>query len=166
MQSQCRAFDQSLREQRACHVRPRFQCFLDLMVRQIADFTCDKARAEIAVGLQLMGRTTLDGGMSGQIDGVGDDRGGGVGLRRCSRENSNRVGDTERKTAPMPPTGSDAARGIVDAGLVDRPLTASDPSGLTFTPLAASATQGFVTRGALRPQLARVLRWIAASAVP
>jgi hypothetical protein len=54
----------------------------------------------------------------------------------------------------------------VDAGLVDRPLTASDPHDLTFTPLAASATLGFVTRGAPRPGLARILRWIAASATP
>jgi Subtilase family len=61
---------------------------------------------------------------------------------------------------------ADAARGIVDAGLVDRPLTATDPAGLTFTPLAGSTTLGFVTRGAPKPDLARVLRWIADSATP
>jgi hypothetical protein len=61
---------------------------------------------------------------------------------------------------------ADAARGIVDAGLVDRPLAASDPPGLTFTPLANSATLGFVTRGAPRPDVARVLRWLSASATP
>ena len=61
---------------------------------------------------------------------------------------------------------ADAARGIVDAGLVDRPLTASDPPGLTFTPLANSATLGIVTRGVPRPDVARVLRWLSASATP
>ena len=34
---------------------------------------------------------------------------------------------------------ADAARGIVDAGLSGRELTASDPPGLVFTPLALSA---------------------------
>ncbi|RKQ93147.1 phosphate ABC transporter substrate-binding protein (PhoT family) [Solirubrobacter pauli] len=34
---------------------------------------------------------------------------------------------------------ADAARGIVDAGLSGRALTAGDPPGLTFTPLALSA---------------------------
>lgn len=34
---------------------------------------------------------------------------------------------------------ADAARGIVDAGLSGRALTADDPPGLTFTPLALSA---------------------------
>jgi hypothetical protein len=61
---------------------------------------------------------------------------------------------------------ADAARGIVDAGLVDRPLTATDPPGLVFTPFAGSATVGFVTRGAPPESLARILRWIAASAAP
>jgi hypothetical protein len=61
---------------------------------------------------------------------------------------------------------ADAARGIVDAGLVDRPLTASDPPGLEFTPLADSTTLGFVTHGAPPPDLARILRWIAVSATP
>jgi hypothetical protein len=61
---------------------------------------------------------------------------------------------------------ADAARGIVDAGLVDRALTGTDPPGLVFTPFAGSDTAGFVTRGAPPGELARVLRWIAASATP
>ncbi|WP_053225752.1 S8 family serine peptidase [Solirubrobacter soli] len=61
---------------------------------------------------------------------------------------------------------ADAARGIVDAGLVDRPLTTSDPPGLVFTPFAGSSTVGFVTRGAPPEELGRILRWIAASATP
>jgi Subtilase family len=61
---------------------------------------------------------------------------------------------------------ADAARGIVDAGLVDRPLTETDPPGLIFTPLAGSDTLGFVTRGAPPEALARILRWIAQSATP
>ena len=61
---------------------------------------------------------------------------------------------------------ADAARGIVDAGLVDRPLVQTDPPGLVFTPFANSATLGFVTRGAPPEDLARILRWIADSATP
>ncbi len=61
---------------------------------------------------------------------------------------------------------ADTARGIVDAGLVDRPLAPTDPAGLVFTPFAGSETLGFVTRGAPPEDLARVLRWIAASATP
>jgi hypothetical protein len=61
---------------------------------------------------------------------------------------------------------ADTARGIVDAGLVDRRLTPADPSGLVFTPFAGSDSVGFVTRGAPPEELARVLRWIAASATP
>jgi hypothetical protein len=68
-------------------------------------------------------------------------------------------GGTEMGTA-------DAARGIVDAGLVDRPLTETDPPGLIFTPLAGSDTLGFVTGGAPPEDLARILRWIAQSATP
>ena len=56
---------------------------------------------------------------------------------------------------------ADAARGIVDAGLVDRPLTQADPPGLIFTPLAGSDTLGLVTRGAPPEDLARIVRWIA-----
>jgi subtilisin family serine protease len=59
---------------------------------------------------------------------------------------------------------ADAVRGIVDAGLVDRPLAPSDPGGLVFTPFAGSDTLGFVTRGAPPDELARILRWIAQSA--
>jgi hypothetical protein len=61
---------------------------------------------------------------------------------------------------------ADTARGIVDAGLVDRSLTATDPAGLVFTPFAGSDTLGFVTRGAPPDELARILRWIAQSATP
>jgi hypothetical protein len=56
---------------------------------------------------------------------------------------------------------ADAARGIVDAGLVDRPLGPSDPPGLVLTPLTPALA--FVTRGPPREELGRVLRWIAHS---
>jgi len=61
---------------------------------------------------------------------------------------------------------ADAVRGIVDAGLADRPLAQTDPPGLVFTPFANSETLGFVTRGAPPEDLARILRWIADSATP
>ena len=51
--------------------------------------------------------------MSGQIDRIGDDGGGGVGLRRRPRQNGDGVGDAERKTAAVASAGGDAARRIV-----------------------------------------------------
>ena len=54
---------------------------------------------------------------------------------------------------------ADAARGIVDAGLIDRPLRDDDPPGLVITPFR-SETLGFVTRGAPRGELRRLLEWI------
>ncbi len=52
---------------------------------------------------------------------------------------------------------ADAARGIVDAGLSDRPLRPGDPPGLRYTPLAPGT--GFVTRGTPRGETDRILRW-------
>ena len=46
---------------------------LDLVTCEFADIARDQARTEVAVGLQPAGRTADDGGMVGQIDGVGDD---------------------------------------------------------------------------------------------
>ncbi len=45
-----------------------------------ADVAGDEARAEVAVGLQFIGRTADNRGVAGQIDGIGDDGGGGIGL--------------------------------------------------------------------------------------
>jgi hypothetical protein len=59
---------------------------------------------------------------------------------------------------------ADAARGIVDVGLADRPLGPRDPAGLVFTPFAADGALGFVTLGRPRAELARLLGWIAHSA--
>ena len=63
--------------------------------------------------------------MPGQIDGIGDDGGGGVGLRRGSRQHGHGVGDAERKTAAVASAGGDAARGIV--GIDDRRLHQAGP---------------------------------------
>ena len=81
MQAQCGAVDQPHREQPARTSRTGFERRRDLAPRQFADASGDKPRAEVAVGLQIMRRATDDGGMSGQIDGIGDDGGGSVGLR-------------------------------------------------------------------------------------
>ena len=51
--------------------------------------------------------------MAGQIDGIGDDGGCRIGLRRRSCQHGNGVGDAERETAAMAPAGRDAPRRIV-----------------------------------------------------
>jgi hypothetical protein len=51
--------------------------------------------------------------MTGQIDGIGDDRGRGIGLRRCFRQHGDGIRDTERKTAAVPPAGRDAPHRII-----------------------------------------------------
>jgi hypothetical protein len=51
--------------------------------------------------------------MSGQIDGIGDDGGGGIGLRRRPRQHRYRIGNAERKAAAVAAAGRDAPRGIV-----------------------------------------------------
>ena len=51
--------------------------------------------------------------MAGQIDGIGDDGGGGIGLRSRFRQHRDGIGDAERKTAAVPAAGRNAPRGIV-----------------------------------------------------
>ena len=52
--------------------------------------------------------------MSGQIDGIGNDGGGGVGLRGGRCQHGDGVGNAQRKTAAVATAGSNAPRGIVD----------------------------------------------------
>ena len=80
LQTQRGAVDQTCGEKPTRASRAGLQRGVDFGRRQLADIPGDKARAEIAVGLQIMRRAADDGGMAGQIDGVGDDGGGGVGL--------------------------------------------------------------------------------------
>ncbi len=84
----------------------------DLTIRQFTNVSCDKARPEIAIGLQLMGRKADNAGMAGQIDGIGNDSSGGI--RPCcgSRQYRDGIGDAERETAAMTAAGGDAARGV------------------------------------------------------
>ena len=91
----------------------RFKRVLDLAIRQFTDIAGDEPRAEIAVGLQLVSGPADNGGMLGQIDGIGNDGGGGIGLRRGSRHHGHGIGDAERKAAAMATAGRDAASGIV-----------------------------------------------------
>ena len=80
-QPQGGAVDQSRCEQFSGAGGAGLQRIFDFAAGQRADAAGDQARAEIAVGLQIMRRAADDGGMSGQIDRIGDDGGRGVGLR-------------------------------------------------------------------------------------
>jgi hypothetical protein len=80
--------------------------------RQFADATGDQPRTEIAVGLQIVRRTADDGGMSGQIDGIGmmvaADR-----LRGGRRQHGDGISNAKRKTAAVATAGGNPSRGIV-----------------------------------------------------
>src|SRR5437899_11969625 len=71
---QQRTLDQSAIEQLPCTFRARFERCRDFGPRQFTDSAGHKTPAEIAVRLKLVRSLSDDGGMPGQIDGVGDDR--------------------------------------------------------------------------------------------
>ena len=73
LKAQGGAFDQSGREQLPRFAGPRPQCDLDFIFGERTDVTGDKARAEVAVGLQVTCRYAMNGGVTGQIDGIGND---------------------------------------------------------------------------------------------
>ncbi len=73
---------------------------------------------EIAVGRKFAGRNANDRGMSRQVHRVGDDRRRGVGGGRAIRENRDRIRNPQRKTAPAPPAGRNAAHGIAACTVV------------------------------------------------
>src|SRR5258705_13273298 len=60
-----------------------------------------------------MRRAADYGGMSGQIDGIGNDGGGGVGLRGGPPQHGDGVGNAERKTAAVATAGRNPSRGLV-----------------------------------------------------
>ncbi len=60
-----------------------------------------------------MRRAAENRGVSGQIDGIGNDGGGSVGLGRGPRQHGDGVGNAERKTASVAPAGANPARRIV-----------------------------------------------------
>ena len=51
--------------------------------------------------------------MAGQIDGIGDDGGGGIGLRGRSRQHGDGIRNAERETAAVTAAGRDAPDRIV-----------------------------------------------------
>ena len=65
------------------------------MIRQFTDVPCDKTCPEIAIGLQHIGGATDNRGVTRQIDGVGDNGGGGIGLRGGTRQHRHGVGNAK-----------------------------------------------------------------------
>jgi len=113
MQSQCRAFDQPLPQQRTRLVGAGFQRFRNLRARQIADVACDKARAEIAVGLQVVRRTSENCGMSGQIDGMPMMVAAASACDAVRASTVTASAMPSEKTASVASAGGDAARRVV-----------------------------------------------------
>ena len=63
-------------------------------------------------GASSRGRNAGDRRMAGQVDGVGDDRRGGVGCRAVLRKHGHRIGNAQRKAAAAPAAGGDAAHRV------------------------------------------------------
>ena len=60
-----------------------------------SDGLCHQARAEIAVGRQFVCGNAPDGGIAGQVDGVGNERRRRIGLGASPRENGDGVGNAK-----------------------------------------------------------------------
>ena len=78
VQPQRCALDQTIGKMPAGTVCTRLQRQFNFTFGQGADVACNEARTEVTVGLQLIRRHSGDGGMAGQIDGIGDDGGGRI----------------------------------------------------------------------------------------
>jgi hypothetical protein len=101
-----------------CLCRPgrskaRIKRAIALSRQQGTDRSCDRQGAKIAVGLDIMGRAAGNGRMAGQIDGIGDDRGGGIGHGGGGRKHADRVGNPERERAAPPSRSGNAARRVL-----------------------------------------------------
>ncbi|MBN9064001.1 MAG: flagellar hook-length control protein FliK [Rhizobiales bacterium] len=75
-----RAFDQAGDKQLLRLMCACLQRAVNFARRQGPDVAGNQARAKVAVGLQFTGRAADDCGMTGQINGIGDDSRGGIGL--------------------------------------------------------------------------------------
>ena len=91
--------DQAIAEQGIGHRLTGVECGVDGAVRQRPDIKGDAPVAEVAGRVNVAGGPAVDGGVAGQVDGVGYDRGGGVGLRGGARQDGDGVGNPERKAA-------------------------------------------------------------------
>src|SRR5579871_654309 len=83
--------------------------FVDFGTRKLANCLGHGAIAEIGVGGEFVCGDADDGGMAGEVDGVGDDCRGGVGGGSTVGKDGYGVGDAEGKTAAAPPAGGDSA---------------------------------------------------------
>ena len=70
------------------------------------------SRSPRSLSAQAARRAALNARVSGQIDGVGDDRRGGVRIRRGASENGDRVGDAQREAAAGRAGSGDAANAV------------------------------------------------------
>ena len=158
LQMQRGAIDQARGKQRA-RMRHRLRASVDFAFldncrpRASPVARRDRCRAE------ALRRAANDGGMSGQIDGVGNDGGGGIGLRRRSRQHGHGIGDAERETAPVAAAGRNAARRIIgrQSGRSHhaepvRPIHQADGKPLTVRKMQRDVA-AIVDIGALKPRL-------------
>ncbi len=86
----------------------------DFHIRQRADGRGDGPRAQVAVGVQVARRDAPDACVAGQIDGIGNQRGGGIGSGGGGGQHGHGIGDAKRLAAPAQPAGGDPA-GVVGA---------------------------------------------------
>ena len=73
----------------------------DLCPVEGPDLPCHQARAQIAVRLKFIRRTSDDSGMTGQINCIGNDGGSGISLSGRPRQDRGGVRNAKRKTAAV-----------------------------------------------------------------
>jgi hypothetical protein len=111
LQAKCGGVDQSLRAKFFGDTLTGMESFFDFVRQEPTDSAGDREIEEIGIGCNIAGGDTKDCGMSGQIDGVGDDSCGSIGLGSAFGEDRDRVCNTERKAAAPPSARSHTAYG-------------------------------------------------------
>src|SRR5208337_2284678 len=103
--------DQSLCTKFFGYILTCIQGLFDFLRQKAADIAGNREIKEVGIRGNFTGGNTLDCDVSRQIDGIGDDGGGSIGVGGAFSENCDRVGYAERKTAAAPAAGGDAAYG-------------------------------------------------------
>src|SRR5581483_7949223 len=95
VQVQCSRVDESFRTEPLGDLDAVLERTIDVFVRQVADVLSDQAFAQVGIRIKRASRDADYVRVAGQIDGVGNDGGGGVGHCGTRREHSYCVRDSQ-----------------------------------------------------------------------
>jgi hypothetical protein len=108
LQAKCGGVDQSSRAKFLGDTLTGMESFFDFVRQKPADSACDPEIEQIRIRCKVAGWDPDDCGMSGQIDGVGDDSCGSIGLGSFFGEDRDRIRDAEGETTAAPSAGRHA----------------------------------------------------------